>query len=124
MLFYQGVQYKGFFTSFSMTENTDNLGLFNYNMAFTATEIRGRRQNVFAWHKEPLADDLGGQLINGIGNAIRSYVGLDQQPPQQFHPENAPLTFGGGSLASSFGVNTTGTLNGTSSVRTTGGLLT
>jgi len=123
MLFYQGVQYRGFFTEFSMTESISKLGLFDYNMTFMVTETRGNRKNFMAWHKEPLADDLAGQLINGIGNALRSLVGLDQQAPQQFHPENAPFTFGGSSLAADFGVNTTGTLNGFSTVRTEGGLL-
>lgn len=112
MLFYQGTQYKGYFTDFSMTENITKLGLFDYNMTFMATDIRGRRKNFMAWHREPLADDLAGQLINGIGNAIRSFVGLEQQAPQQFHPGNAPLSFGGSSLTSNFGVDSTGTFNG------------
>lgn len=108
LLFYQGIQYRGFFTSFSVTESTEKLGLFDYNLVFMVTETRGRRKNFMAWHKEPLADDLAGQLINGIGNAIRSTIGLGQQAPQQFHPGSAPLTFGGNSVASLAGVQTTG----------------
>jgi len=103
VMFYQGTQYRGFFNSFNVDESTDRLGLFNYTINFTATETRGRRSNFLAWHKEPLADDLGGQLINGIGNAIRGLAGLASQPPEQFHPENSPLSFGGNSLAAQLG---------------------
>lgn len=123
MLFYQGVQYTGFFTEFSMTESVGKLGLFDYNMTFMVTETRGSRKNFMAWHKEPLADDLAGQLINGIGNSLRSLIGLEQQAPQQFHPESAPLTFGGSSLAAEVGVDTTGSLSGFANVGTQDGLL-
>jgi hypothetical protein len=110
LLFYQGVQYRGFFTEFTVTESVSKLGLFDYNLSFTVTEIRGKRDNFMAWHKEPLADDLGGQLISGalnsVGNAIRGAVGLPQQAqnPTQFHPENAPLTFGGSAFAAALGI--------------------
>lgn len=104
LLFYQGIQYRGFFTDFTMTENVSSLGLFDYNINFTVTETRGSRENFLAWHKEPLADSQGGQLISGtlnyVGNSIRSAVGLPEQAqnPIQFHPESAPLSFGGSVL--------------------------
>lgn len=103
LMFYQGVQYKGFFKNFSVNEATDNLGLFYYTMSFVATEKRGKRDNFMAWHKEPMADDLGGQLLNGIGNSLRRSFGLNDQAPESFHPESAPLTFGGNSLAAQLG---------------------
>lgn len=105
-LFYQGIQWTGFFTAFSVRESTQNLGLFDYTMNFTATRRRGQRQNFMAWHKEPIANDFAGALLNGIGNSIRRAVGFTEQAPTQFHPENAPLTFGGNSV--------TGILNFTS----------
>lgn len=98
LLFYQGVQYKGFFKEFTVTESVANLGLFDYSMSFTATETRGQRKNFMSWHKEPLADNLEGQLINGVGNVFRGAVGLKPQPPESFHPANAPYTFGGPSV--------------------------
>ncbi len=106
LLFYQGIQYRGFFTDFTMTENVSNLGLFDYNMNFTVTETRGSRDNFMAWHKEPLADSVAGQLVAGalnfVGNTVRSAVGLPEQAqnPVQFHPENSPLSFGGTVLGS------------------------
>jgi len=105
ILFYQGVQYKGFFKDFSVTEGIEKLGLFDYVINFTATEVRGQRKNFLGWHKEPLADDFAGQLINGVGNAARSAFGLAEQPPEAFHPSNAPLSFGGNSLASGLGLS-------------------
>ena len=105
LLFYQGVQYKGFFKDFSVTESVAKLGLFDYQISFTAVETRGQRKNFMAWHKEPMADNIPGQLINGIGNAIRGAFGLSPQPPEVFHPGNAPYTFGESSVvASTFGV--------------------
>lgn len=104
ILFYQGVQYKGFFKEFSVTESVNNLGLFDYSMSFMATETRGQRKNFMSWHKEPLADDLAGQLINGVGNVFRGVVGLKPQPPESFHPANAPYTFGGSSISGAAGI--------------------
>jgi len=116
MLFYQGIQYKGFFTEMSVTESIQKLGLFDYNLTFMVTEARGRRDNFMAWHREPLADDITGQFVNALvssaGNAVRGLFGMSpqQNTPQEFHPENAPLSFGGNSLASQFGLEATGPL--------------
>jgi len=109
ILSYQGVQYKGFFRDFTMTENVTNLGLFDYAITFVATERRGQRKNFMAWHKEPNASDLAGQLINGIGNSVRGLFGLTPQGPESFHPANAPYSFGGTSLSSSIGLRSSTT---------------
>ena len=112
MLFYQGVQYKGFFETFRVVESTAELGLFNYTIKFKATEIRGTRENFMPWHKEPIADSSGAALLSGtlnaVGNKIRGWAGLPQQAetPRHFHPESAPLTFGG----SDFGVDPTSSI--------------
>jgi len=103
ILFYQGIQYKGFFTEMTTTESINKLGLFDYSLTFMATETRGQRKNFLAWHKEPLADDPAGQILTGIGNTIRGLFGLQSQGPVEFHPENAPYTFGGNSLANALG---------------------
>lgn len=103
LLFYQGVQYKGYFTEFTVTEGINKLGLFDYNLRFMSTETRGVRKNFMPWHKEPLADDPAGQLINGIGNLVRGAFGLGAENPEAFHPSTAPLTFGGNSLAAGLG---------------------
>ena len=99
ILFYQGVQYKGFFTEFQTVESIEKLGLFTYTITFMATETLGERKNFMPWHKEPMADDMAGLLINKVGNYFRSMASLTAQPPETFHPENAPGTFGGNSVA-------------------------
>lgn len=110
MLFYQGIQYKGFFTDMTITESVSKLGMFDYSLTFMVTEKRGSRENFMPWHKEPLGGSLGGQLISGaldyVGNAIRSFTGqpAQAQTPVQFHPENASLSFGGNSAAASLGL--------------------
>lgn len=108
VLFYQGIEYRGYFTGFSMTESISKLGLFDYSMTFQATQIRGKRDNFMPWHKEPLADDAAGQLLNGIGNAIRGAIGLEDQAPEQFHPDSAPLSFGGNDIATTFDIDSDG----------------
>lgn len=112
-LLYQGVQYRGFFTEFTVTESVQKLGLFDYNLAFTVTERRGNRSNFMAWHKEPDANDLTGQLINAglntVGNSIRGAFGLSpQEDLNGFHPENAPLSFGGDSAEAILGLSNEG----------------
>jgi hypothetical protein len=107
LLFYQGVQYKGFFNDFTVTESISKLGLFDYNISFTSVETRGQRKNFMGWHKEPRGDDIPGLLINGIGNSVRGFFGLSPQPPESFHPSNANYTFGQTSLAPSLGINLT-----------------
>ena len=98
-LYYQGVQYKRFFNGMTVTEDVNRLGLFQYNIEFTATETRGVRSNFMAWHREPNAVDPTGQYINvmisKVGNLALGVIGLaaSQGVPQQFHPESAPLSF-------------------------------
>lgn len=103
VMYYQGVQYKGFFTSFNVTESVDNLGMFDYQMTFMSSEQRGVRENFMAWHKEPVADDPAGLLLNGVANAIRRFVGTGEGAPTTFYPSNAPYSFGGNSTAAAFG---------------------
>jgi hypothetical protein len=105
-LFYQGVEYRGFFTNMGVVEDVAKLGLFTYTIEFTATEIHGKRKNFMAWHREPIADDPAGQAVNAVVSAIGNYLTnmMKQATPQTFHPENAPLTFGGNSLPSLLGM--------------------
>ena len=49
-MYWMGVVYRGFFTKFDVTENVQDLGLFNYNLTFMATQKRGLRRNYMPWH--------------------------------------------------------------------------
>jgi len=51
-MYYLGKVYRGFFTSFQITEAADNF-LYNYSIGFTITQERGFRTNSFAWNRNP-----------------------------------------------------------------------
>lgn len=50
-MYWSGLVYRGYFTSFDVTESVSNLGMFDYNIAFTYTQKRGVRNNFLAWHR-------------------------------------------------------------------------
>jgi hypothetical protein len=52
-MFFQGVLYRGFFESFSVTEDARTPGLFTYDLKFTAYARQGIRRNFMPWHKQP-----------------------------------------------------------------------
>lgn len=49
-MYWMGVVYRGFFTKCDVTEKADELGIFSYNISFTATQKRGLRRNYLPWH--------------------------------------------------------------------------
>jgi hypothetical protein len=115
-LFYQGIEYHGFFNSMTITEDVNRLGLFSYTLEFMATETRGSRKNFMAWHREAVADDPTGQALNALvstaGNAVRGLMGLSPQQvtPITWHPGSAPLSYGGNTLATLSGIDSTGNI--------------
>ncbi len=56
-LHYGATTYHGFFTGFTVTESSDQLGWFNYDLKFKATIIKGRRPNFMPWHRSPEIDN-------------------------------------------------------------------
>lgn len=53
ILHYDGVQYYGYFKTFSVTETAEEIGHFNYQMTFTVTKTAGLRKNWLGWHRTP-----------------------------------------------------------------------
>jgi hypothetical protein len=49
--YYTGWVFRGFFTSMTVNESVDKLGLFTYNIAFMVTQRRGYRTNSLAWQR-------------------------------------------------------------------------
>jgi hypothetical protein len=96
-LYYQGVSYRGYFNSLNVTEDVNRLGLFQYNIEFTATSISGVRSNFMSWHREAAATDPTSQFVNSmiskVGNLALGLAAA-QTTPAQYHPESAPLSFG------------------------------
>jgi hypothetical protein len=52
-MYYNGLVYRGFFESMTVTERADNF-LLDYQLVFTATQRRGYRTNYFAWSNSPV----------------------------------------------------------------------
>lgn len=53
-MYYAGWVFRGYFNSFTLTENADNLSLFDYVIEFVVTSKRGYRYNNQAWQRSPL----------------------------------------------------------------------
>lgn len=53
-MFFQGVLYRGYFESFSVTESASEPGWFNYSMVFMAYAKQGKRRNFMPWHRQPI----------------------------------------------------------------------
>lgn len=52
-LYWSGEVFRGYFTSFSVEESAERLGLFNYVINFTVTQRRGIRLNFLPHHRSP-----------------------------------------------------------------------
>jgi len=72
-LYYQGWVFKGFFEGLTITESvSQGVGLFFYNISFTAISKRGTRTNFMPWHREPVSLKLssGKNTFNHANNDI------------------------------------------------------
>lgn len=54
-MFFQGVNYKGYFENFKVDESGQTPGHFTYSMEFTSYAKQGIRRNFTPWHKQPSA---------------------------------------------------------------------
>jgi hypothetical protein len=52
-MYWSGEVYRGFFTSFTVRESVDHLGMFFYDLSFSVTQKRGFRSNFLPWHRSP-----------------------------------------------------------------------
>ena len=68
-LYWSGEVYRGFFTDFNVTEAANDIGFFNYDITFLATQKRGMRQNFFAWHRAATTGPSG-HAAYSFGNLI------------------------------------------------------
>lgn len=60
-LYLQGVKYRGYFTRFSVKENSESPGIFSYDFSFHVTKRSGKRNNFMPWHRSPT--DLNGDPV-------------------------------------------------------------
>jgi hypothetical protein len=52
-MYFQGLIYRGYFTSLNVTESSQSPGIFEYNLLFTAYARQGARKNFMPWHRQP-----------------------------------------------------------------------
>jgi len=78
-MYWSGWTYRGYFTDFKLTEAANNLGLFQYDMTFVATQRRGYRANFLPWHRSPTSGPSNSDPTLGVPY---SYSGLSTE--QQF----------------------------------------
>lgn len=80
-LYWSGEVYRGFFTSFSVTESAQELGLFNYDIEFIATQKRGFRQNFMPWHRSATSGPSNSSPEFGTPHSFGSLVSSEQGFP-------------------------------------------
>jgi len=96
-MFFQGVLYRGFFRDFSVTETADHMGLFTYEMHFTAYARQGVRRNFMPWHRQPVNPanyDVNPFSFNLNTSATVNTTNTQQTIPNQNNPRRIerPLT--------------------------------
>lgn len=70
-LFFQGELWRGYFENFTVTENTNNLGWFDYSFVFVAYAKQGIRRNFMPWHRQPINPA-------GVSNNPLSFVDVNE----------------------------------------------
>ncbi len=71
-MYYSGLVYRGYFTSFSVEEQSENLGFFDYTLNFKVTQQRGFRQNFLAWHRSPNEGPSHTDPVHGVPYSFSS----------------------------------------------------
>lgn len=119
-LFFQGTLYRGYFTSFSVTESANEPGWFTYSMTFMAYAKQGLRRNFMPWHRQPVnpagsdanplsftgASDVANLFLNAPALATDNVDGFNGRPTD--FTLNGPLVSSLNTRGSATGVDTSG----------------
>lgn len=98
-LYWSGEVYRGYFTDFNVTESADQLGFFNYDIAFTVTQKRGFRTNFMPWHRSATSGASNSDPRFGTPHSYGSLLAGDAPTPQRTAAPADILT----NIANSFG---------------------
>ncbi len=82
-MYYNGWIFRGYFNTFRITESVSNLGMFDYNIQFTATQRRGYRVNEFPWQKSAKDGSSNWGTENTFGNPMSYGTYPDMVKPTQ-----------------------------------------
>ena len=85
-MYWSGEVYRGYFESFAITERAENLGLFDYEMKFTATQKRGIRRNFLGWHRSATAGPSNSNPDFGPAHTFGGILNGFNAPPQRAGP--------------------------------------
>ena len=85
-MYWSGEVYRGYFTSFTVTEDANNLGLFDYSINFTVTQKRGFRRNFLGWHRSATNGPSASNPEWGTPHTFGRSVGADTTPPARIQP--------------------------------------
>ncbi len=73
-MYWSGEVYRGYFENFMVTESAQNLGMFDYDFTFTATQKRGFRRNFLAWHRSAVNGSSDSDPTLGTPHSYGSLV--------------------------------------------------
>jgi len=79
-LFWSGETYRGYFKDFSITESSQNIGLFTYNITFRVLQRRGFRSNFFGWHRAATRGPSNSNPDVGPPHSFSGFVPGQAQP--------------------------------------------
>lgn len=74
-MYFRGEVFRGYFTSFSVTESVDSLGLFRYSLNFTFTQKRGFSLNFMPWHRSATSGPSNSDPNFGVPYSYRYLAG-------------------------------------------------
>ena len=89
---FQGVTYRGYFTSFNFTENAQSPGLFDYSLAFAAYAKIGERINFMPWHRRPEGQSDSNSKTNYSLPEVEA-PGFVLEPPADVQNESTAQQF-------------------------------
>ncbi len=101
-MYWSGEVYRGYFTSFAITESANNIGMFNYQIGFTVTQRRGLRRNFFAWHRSATSGPSNSDPEFGRPHTFGALGGGIVSPPARATQTVDPFESVGNALASIF----------------------
>lgn len=99
-MYWCGEVYRGYFTAFSVNENAEKLGMFDYTMNFKVTQKRGFRSNFLAWHRSATHGPSNSDPNFGRPYSYGPLVNGEVQTPRREPSTNADIV---GQNSNSFG---------------------
>jgi hypothetical protein len=93
-MYWSGEVYRGFFTSFQVTETANAPGWFDYSMQFTATQVRGFRRNFLGWHRSATDGPSNSNPEFGRPYTFNNLIeGIPGPPRRTTQPQTLANTF-------------------------------